>query len=143
MYLFGNPLSTWAVVLALALMPVLYIVAARTAWYPRGGKPHVDVFQTHWGATVAPATFALLGWVLNIGPYAVIDRTTFAYHYLPGLLYGHLLLSLLVDRFLGDRGAALAAAIAGGTWLFYSPWIYGLPLDMDAHAQRRWLPGWS
>ena len=37
--------------------------------------------------------------------------------------------------------AALLAVVVG--FLYWSPWVYGLPLNGDAIAARRWMPGWD
>jgi dolichyl-phosphate-mannose--protein O-mannosyl transferase len=145
MYLIGSPLSTWAVALVMAALPALLIAAQRTAWYKSGeltlGLPLVATFRAAWTpTTAAAAVFCAVGWGLNLLPYIIIDRTTFAYHYLPALLYGHLTLALLVDSFLGDWGNLGGLAVAGATWWYYMPWVYAIPLTEEQHAARRW-PG--
>jgi dolichyl-phosphate-mannose--protein O-mannosyl transferase len=145
MYLIGSPITTWAVALAMLAVPALVIAAQRTAWYKRGeltmGWPMLDAFRSAWTPRASAAVvFCVAGWALNLLPYVIIDRTTFAYHYLPALVYGHLTLALLVDAFLGDWGNLAAAAVAGGTWWYYMPWVYAIPLTEEQHAARRW-PG--
>ena len=145
MYLIGSPISTWAVALCMLAMPALLVAAQRTAWYKRGertlGLPLLDTFRAGWTPrAAAAATFCAAGWALNLLPYVIIDRTTFAYHYLPALIYGHLTLALLVDAFLGDAGNLAGIAVAGATWYYYMPWVYALPLTEEQHAGRRY-PG--
>ena len=145
MYLIGSPWSTLAVLGVMALLPAIYIAAQRTAWYKPGeatlGVKVLDRFRAAWTPSVARAvTWAAFGWCLNLLPYVIIDRTTFAYHYLPALLYGHLTLALLIDAFLGDAGCAAAIAVAGATFYRYSPWVYAIPLTMEQHEALRW-PG--
>ena len=138
-YLFSNPLEAWGILVAIALFFALYCAAQRTAWYARGAQPLVDVLQTHFRGAAPALSLLLFGWLLNLLPYAAINRTTFAYHYMPALLYGNLFLAIFVDKFAGRAGAAVVAAATGLTWLYYAPWIYGLPLSLEQHAARRWL----
>jgi dolichyl-phosphate-mannose--protein O-mannosyl transferase len=96
-----------------------------------------------WAVAVAPVSWVVLGWLVNLVPYAAIHRTTFAYHYMPALVYGNLLIALLVDRLAGLWGAVAVAAATGATWLFYRPWIFGYGLTEEEHARRRWLDRWN
>jgi dolichyl-phosphate-mannose--protein O-mannosyl transferase len=122
---------------------VLYFLHIRSAWYPRGRAALVDVFRAYW-YPVAPATvFCACTYALNILPYVAIHRTTFAYHYMPAIVYGELLLALVSDRLLGLMGVSLVGAVTGAAWVFWSPWVLGLSLSKEGHARRRWLERWS
>ena len=35
------------------------------------------------------------------------------------------------------------AGAAGSVWLYFSPWIYAIPLELDQHAKMRWLERWN
>lgn len=77
-YLFGNPLECWGILLSIAIFTGLWFLAQRTAWYPRGAKPLVDELQFYFRSAAPSLTFLLCGWLLNLLPYAAINRTTFA-----------------------------------------------------------------
>jgi dolichyl-phosphate-mannose--protein O-mannosyl transferase len=46
-------------------------------------------------------SFLFAGWLLNLMPYMAVERSSFIYHYMPGLLYGELLTALFIDKFAG------------------------------------------
>ena len=131
----------------------LALYTAWRGWAPPLGRGAAKALATgregppaprlDYGAFVAPCLFCAAGFFCNLAPYAAVVRTTFAYHYMPALVYGHLALCLCVDRMLGAVGAAGVAAVAGGVWAFFLPWIYGWPLTEEGHAARRWLPRWN
>ena len=118
MYLFGNPVECWGILVAMALFVALYFIAQRTAWYARGANALVDTVQAYFKGAAPALAFLLGGWLLNLLPYAAINRTTFAYHYLPALLYGNLFLAVFTDHFFGARGCAALALAVGLTWLY-------------------------
>lgn len=37
----------------------------------------------------------------NLIPYVFVKRSCFLYHYIPGLLYGELMLAMMVDKLAG------------------------------------------
>lgn len=41
------------------------------------------------------------------------------------------------------RATSFVAFLVIVTFLFYAPWVYGLPLTNDGHDRRRWLPRWN
>ena len=43
-------------------------------------------------------SFAFVSWVCNLAPYVLVQRSSFVYHYMPGLLYAELLAALWLDR---------------------------------------------
>jgi dolichyl-phosphate-mannose-protein mannosyltransferase len=142
-YLFGNPAIAWAVLVALASVVPLVMLRQRTKFHAAGALPLVDAFQERVRPLLAPVTFSIFAYVLNLLPYAAIVRACFAYHYMPALIYGEIVLVLLVDRLLGAYGNALVAALVSGTWLYFTPWIYAIPLTEQQHEARRWLPRWT
>lgn len=73
--------------------------------------------------------------------YVAVSRAAFCYHYLPGLLYGELLVAIVLDG-LTDVFApkqkvlvcsVVIAIAAYGTW-YFAPWIYALPIP--AHGEN-------
>jgi len=62
---------------------------------------------------------------------------------MPALVYGHLLLALLVDRFLDAPACAALGAGVAGVWYYFTPWIYGIKISKEAHDARRWYSRWN
>jgi dolichyl-phosphate-mannose--protein O-mannosyl transferase len=95
----------------------------------------------------ASAAFCLLGWLINLLPYSFIHRTTFAYHYMPALVYGELIVARSIQVLAGPRYTPMAAKLylgaVGLVWLHYTPWIYGMGLTNDGHQRRRWIDRWN
>ena len=77
-YLFGNPLECWGILATMGLFIALALFAQRTAWYAKGAKPLVDHMQLYYRAGAPALAFLLSGWLINLLPYAAINRTTFA-----------------------------------------------------------------
>ena len=82
----------------------------------------------------------------NLIPYVFVKRSCFLYHYIPGLLYGELMLAMMVDKMSGpqrDRAVRLIALAVVVCFLFFAPWVYALPLTSEGHDRRRWLRRWN
>jgi dolichyl-phosphate-mannose--protein O-mannosyl transferase len=77
-YLFGNPLECWGILATMGIFISMALLAQRTAWYKLGAKPLVDEFQHYYKAGAPALCFLLSGWLINLLPYAAINRTTFA-----------------------------------------------------------------
>lgn len=69
--------------------------------------------------------------------YIAVSRAAFCYHYMPGLLYGELLLSILLDSLLTSavtndtyRNSVFVGVVTAAAWgiYYWSPWIYADPL---------------
>ena len=170
-YLFGNPVGQLAVLAAIIVLFLIVGIALRTSNYSTGHAHVLDGFRQRWEPIRAAAALCLLGegeararsgvpsctlhpqppstpprragWILNLAPYALIARTCFAYHYMPALVYGRLLIALLVDSFLGAGGCAAACAAVTAAWVYWAPWVYALPLSFEEHAARRWMEKWN
>ena len=67
--------------------------------------------------------------------YIAVSRSAFCYHYLPGLLYGELLLAIMLDalaesiatRFKFTMHVTVIVASALGL-AYWAPWVYALEL---------------
>jgi len=100
----------------------------------------------------------LLGWVANLLPYALVERTTYSYHHLPAQFFGMLTICLVFDYFpylflsLFYKGKQLDSllhklrsivAILFMCGLFYHFWYYscfsyGYGLSSVEFAKRKW-----
>ncbi len=140
-YLIGNPVVLWLVLGCVIGFVAGAIVLARYRKYAFEGTKGRALYNS-----TSVCCFLLGGWLCNLLPYVLVDRAAFIYHYIPGLFYGQLLSAAIID-FLPRKSRSvfvLIATIAMSTALVYwSPWIYALPLTDAEHAQRRWLPRWN
>ncbi|CAN8074108.1 unnamed protein product [Agarophyton chilense] len=142
-YLLCNPVvcvSCAFFVLAFALIRMLCIRYPILLY-----RPHLvsSVHKQHFFGT---GTFLFFGWLLNLLPYLLVDRSAFVYHYLPALMYAQLLSALVVDqlpvRLKGFVVFTLSLAVIV-TYVYFAPWVYCLPLDAQQHAKRRWWGRWD
>ena len=138
-YLIGNPAVLWFVLFTIFVSCALLLVYLRVR-YQLAFSP----LQHRFFSTLAYIT---LGYVLNLMPYIAVNRAAFVYHYMPALLYGEILAGVMLDRLFGkDVFPSVAKFIivgVVGVWLIFAPWVYGIPISNEAHARRRWLPGWD
>eukprot|EP00741_Cyanophora_paradoxa_P010629 tig00020537_g10273.t1 len=90
-----------------------------------------------WTGALLLASFAL-----NLLPYALVQRSTFLYHYFPALLPALLLACALLEHALRARPAlraaacAAAAAVAAAFFVYLAPFVYALPLTPEGLAAR-------
>ena len=141
-YLLGNPLLWWGVLLA------LLVVAVGWVWRP-------EAFRKHWGA------FAILGvgWAMNYLPFSTIVRPMFLYHYFFALIYTIAAASLGIGILAGWQDEdekrpwafrdGISAALYVGIlvvvlfgFLYFLPLTYGLPLTDSGLNARMWLSTW-
>lgn len=140
-YLFGNPVVIFLTLLCVAIfvLTLTFSIRYRCVLDSRG-KYHQ--FSRQLGTGI----FLLSGWMCNLLPYLLVHRAAFIYHYLPGLFYGQLLSGLMID-FLSPKMRLLIVTLLcismAAAFVYWSPWIYGLPLTLQQHAARRWLPRWT
>lgn len=81
-YLFGNPVIWWTV-----LAGIIFSV--------------LGIFIKKIRRKLPPLFFLLLfGYFVNLLPYIFISRVAFLYHYLPSLIFGILILSILCEKIL-------------------------------------------
>jgi len=96
--------------------------------------------------------FLLLGYLLNLLPFAGATRPFFLYHYLPALLFALMATFFMLGDFMDASplfqkkkywaAGALAAVVLAG-FLFFAPLSYGLPLSERAYALRVWFAAWQ
>ena len=89
-YLLGNPAVVWGT----SACVLLWLLTSALALHFRSSLTyrHKDVraFQL--------CSFAFVAWVCNLAPYILVHRSSFIYHYMPGLLYAELLTALWLDK---------------------------------------------
>lgn len=140
-YLLGNPVVIYLVLVCVFVFSVLLFLAVRY----RQSLQKSTVLRK-FKVLKGDGTFLLFGWLCNLLPYLLVTRAAFVYHYLPGLFYGELLSGLLVDL-LPKKARVFVVTILVTLMvmalLYWSPWIYSFPLTQKGHERRRWLPRWT
>jgi dolichyl-phosphate-mannose-protein mannosyltransferase len=136
--LFGNPLVWWS---ALAGMLVTFAAALR------------DAPALHpWRSTL---TFLGAGYVMNVLPFAFIERPMYLYHYFVSLVFSVMIAGIGVGalagwsdetdgltRFKTPRSARIYLGMIGGAALLFAylaPMSYGWPLSPEGVIHRRWI----
>ncbi len=77
--------------------------------------------------------------------YIAVSRSAFCYHYMPGLLYGELLLAIMLDalaesvatRFKFSLHVAVIVASALGL-AYWAPWVYAIELSKQGVCAGFW-----
>ena len=107
-YLAGNPAVWWASTSAVLVL-ILYLGLRK-------------VFQDK------TASILLVGYFLNLLPFAAISRVAFLYHYLSSLVFAVLILVYLLDTQKNAKTALLVLSIlAAVSFLYFAPVTYGFP----------------
>ncbi len=113
-YLIANPLIWWSILAGIATAVVFFFKKKLREKLP------------------SSVYFFTAGFFLNLIPFLAITRVTFLYHYLPSLLFGIIVLSIIYEKFIKERlPAYFSLAFLVSIVLFFlllAPLIYGLPL---------------
>jgi dolichyl-phosphate-mannose-protein mannosyltransferase len=140
-YLIGNPAVCVLTLAGLIVFSALAVLIARMRAFPKARDRSVVPMKK-----VLTGSFLLGGWICNLAPYALIERSSFLYHYIPGLFYAQLLCGNTVDMLPARLRLAVVAVSCTATlaaFAYWSPWIYAFPLTGAQHAARRLLPKWT
>lgn len=141
-YLLCNPIVCWTcgAFVAIFLLGRLFAVRYRDV------KAIKVLHRQSFRYALRTSTFLFWGWLINLLPYILVDRSAFVYHYLPGLIYAQLLAGVLTDMLpLKLRIVVLVAVMAAtiASFVYYAPWVYCFPITSEQHAARRWMPRWD
>lgn len=141
-YLHCNPIVCWVCGAFVGIFIIGFLISVRY----RSVKMLSRSRRETLGYAMRTCVFLFWGWLINLLPYILVDRSAFVYHYLPGLIYAQLLTGVIVDQ-LPIRLRILTTTIILATtiacFVYFAPWIYCFPLTSDEHAARRWLPKWD
>lgn len=95
------------------------------------------------------AAFIVVGYFSQLGPWLLISRTLFAYHYFPSILFLVLALAYVMNdlaerRARGWRWAVYGTtAAAAGLYAAFYPVLIGLEVPVWYTSNfLRWLPSW-
>lgn len=86
------------------------------------------------------------GWVCSMLPTMVVYRSGPVYQYLPGLFFAQAMAAVgfdLIPRKMRPVAAVFVLAGLVGSFVYWSPWVYGNILTDEEHARMRWLPRWD
>ncbi|XP_028312223.1 protein O-mannosyl-transferase 1 isoform X2 [Gouania willdenowi] len=150
-HLIGNPVS-WGVanlsLLAYHIIVSVYLVRRR-----RGFR---DLTEAAWQHFVCVGCVCVGGWMMNVLPFLLMEKTLFLYHYLPALTHLHLLTPALLEHthnhllssLTHQRALRVCAAVALllilCSYWFFSPLTYGCPeLSANQLQVLRWRNSWD
>ena len=140
-----------AIIVAIILFVPLSLLLIRTRHYMKMSNYEYLFTIQGW--------LFILGWVANVMPYALVERSTYSYHYLPGQFFGLLLVCLLVDflpflflsAFIGEaerlRSAinrtrillfTVISAIMLWHFYYFSCFSYGYGISQFEFLKRQW-----
>lgn len=140
-YLLGNPVIIYLTLLCVVSFMMLLVLYARYRDHVQKRKMYRKLEQIGYNGA-----FLLSGWLCNLLPYILVDRAAFIYHYIPGLFYGQLLAGLMLDMVPHSVRIYLVMMLIVcmfSSFIYWSPWIYAVPLPNELHVERRWLPKWT
>jgi len=149
-FLVSNPFICYPILFAIFIFILSSLVIIRfRVYYPLSKQALLYVLHG-W--------MFFLGWISNLVPYALVARTTYSYHYLPGQFYGMLILALVIEfipklyfglfppeigpKFLSRfRKVVSILCIIGLVWSYYycSVFSYGYGLTQNEWLSRKWL----
>eukprot|EP00299_Pterocystis_sp_00344_P012664 c6112_g1_i1.p1 GENE.c6112_g1_i1~~c6112_g1_i1.p1 ORF type:complete len:530 (-),score=95.92 c6112_g1_i1:35-1624(-) len=146
-YLFGNPLIYW-----LVLVNVVVALCSCDKRYWMAYVEKIDLAPHSKNALFACA-LCLFGYFANYLPYPLlVKRTCFVYHYHPSLYFGILLVGCSFDYWFPPlRWSAVSRTLITSIllapiivcYIYYMPFAFGLPLTETEHDSRRmmhWFP---
>ncbi|MDR1736413.1 MAG: glycosyltransferase family 39 protein [Oscillospiraceae bacterium] len=133
---FNNPVVVWAGLAALVALALMLVFRGKLI-----------------------TLFILIGYFSQLAPWFTIDRTTYAYHYFPSLIFIVLALCFMFSTWL-DRDAESAAhigapvktgfrmtvaftAVAVALFAMFYPVLAGYPVSYTYVSDfLKWIPGW-
>lgn len=86
------------------------------------------------------------GWIASMLPTMVVYRSGPVYQYLPGLFFAQALASVgfdIIPPFARPAMSLALAIILVAAFIYWSPWVYAIPLPHARHVQRQWFPKWD
>lgn len=92
-----------------------------------------------WKKATSRIVFCAVAYALNLLPYIAVSRSAFLYHFMPALMYSQIIAALFLDQVaLGRRKNVFrgCVAVAALSFLYFSPWIYALPLSVGECKAR-------
>lgn len=141
-YLFGNPILFWIVLLGVCVS-ILYCDHIVYLYHFR---PNANISPI----IVGNVLLCLFGYFANYIPYPLlISRPCYMYHYHPALVFGIFLLGSLLDALSSKKKRLfdilyylliiLITCSVMAAYFHFLPFSYNLPLTDEEHERRRWF----
>ncbi len=129
---FGNPLLYWFGTAAIVIMIIrlIYVMIKRK-------------FSTLLDDRAL--LFIILGYFLSYLPFMAISRTMFLYHYGIALIFSIMAIGYLIDRYGGVNKVKIAVFslfFVFLSFLYFSPFTYGLEMTKAEFENRIWISTW-
>ncbi|MDO8265098.1 MAG: phospholipid carrier-dependent glycosyltransferase [Candidatus Parcubacteria bacterium] len=140
LYFIGNPLVWW--LSFLGVLGIFYILF-RNYFYKKLKFTPLEFLSNGMG-------FLIIGYICFFLFFSIILRFMFLYHYLTALVFSIMIFSVFINGMLSKISSKNAKIIyifililIFGSFLFFSPLTYGLPLTEGEYQMRMWLPIWK
>lgn len=137
-YVLMNPVMTFCIdFLMCAFVATLFYNVRNRRYYTT-----TEAFKEH----LRRGSALFFAWVGSMLPTMVVYRSGPVYQYLPGLFFAQAMAAVGFDLIPRKLRPACALLFAGGivtAFVYWSPWVYGVPLSHADHLKRRWLPRWD
>lgn len=137
-YVLMNPVMT----LCIDALMLLFIGALFYTVRYRKQLRTTEAFKQHLRRGCA----LFFAWVGSMLPTMVVYRSGPVYQYLPGLFFAQALGAVgfdLIPRKVRPFAFVGIAAGVVGAYVYWAPWVYGMPVAQAEHIRRRWLPRWD
>lgn len=129
-YLLGNPFVYWLGTLSvftLILISILKLITKKTL------------------SNSKIILFLIIGYLINLLPFALIGRVMFLYHYETALVFSIISIAFIVDYIRPTKKLALSFLIifiAFSAFIYWSPLTYGIPISNEKLESLMWFPSW-
>lgn len=106
-FIIGNLVVANSVLIAMAVFLIigLWLVRLRF-WYRLSSR--------HWSFVLNGSIF-IFGWFAHLAPYALVERTTYSYHYLAAQFYGMIVVAVVLDFTMESMALLVAQFLRSST----------------------------
>ena len=138
-YFFGNPLVWWLSLFG--LLTYLYLVTRNL----------ILKFKMNLPSNFYSPNFRLLvfGYIIFFVSFSIVPRFLLLYHYLTALTFSIIIFSVFFSEILQKLPKKLSnflffgiLGLVLGSFFYFSPITYGIPLSSNALKIRTWLSSW-
>lgn len=144
-YMLGSP-AVWPV----SSLAILSLLGLLGAWILLRRRQVYHLVPKNWTFNCYQLKFVTGGWALHYLPFYLLGRVLYLHHYYPALLFAILNAGLLFDLATKNlspkhQQTATLLAIGGviGTFLYFSPFCYGMAGPIEAFHGRKWMASWN
>ena len=155
-FIVSNVITCFTILICIGIFLVIALLNLRNRFFLR-----LSVRKTYFLKT---GFLFLLGWIANLVPYALVARTTYSYHYLPGQFYGMMMiclvfdeLSIIVSSLLTNNRKSylkyrklvrvlmnvLFMTVLFWSYFYYSCFSYGFGITTLEYSKRAWIVNYN